>query len=441
MEHSRRNFLKKLAMSTAGLTVAGLNMQAKSVRSIPGSNERVRVAVMGVHNRGAALATSIAHSKIGEVAYICDVDEREVEKRVKMVEDLQGRKPKGIIDFRRALDDNSVDALVIATPEHWHTPAGIMALKAGKHVYCEKPMSHNPYEGELFVKAQKKYGKVVQMGAQNRSTPVMMQAVQEVRDGIIGRPYFGRSEYARARKSIGYGQKVPVPEWLHYDLWQGPAPRTAYRDNVIHYNWHWFWRWGTGELNGNGIHYIDMLRWAMGIDTYPVMVSSCGGKFHYEDDWEFADTQIASFIYDDQKMITWEGKSKNGYLAGPTQVIYGTQGTMVLTRQYYKILDLGGNEVIKTVKGDVDESTDIQAGGGATDLHIHDFLKSIKDNSQNNCPIDEGQKSNILCHLGNISQYVGRILRINPKNGHILDDGEAMQMWSRTYEPGWEPKI
>ncbi|MCF8336042.1 MAG: Gfo/Idh/MocA family oxidoreductase [Bacteroidales bacterium] len=440
MDHSRRDFLKKVAVGTAGIAFAGPGLQARNVRNTPGANERVRVAVMGTNSRGAALARSVARSEMGEVAYICDVDERVVEETVQDIQNQQGKKPKGVYDFRRALDDGSLDALIIAAPDHWHTPAGIMALQAGKHVYVEKPCSHNSREGELFIQAQKKYDKVVQMGDQNRSSPVCMQAVQEVRNGIIGRPYYGKAEYARPRKSIGHGREAPVPEWLHYDLWQGPAPRTAYRDNVIHYNWHWFWRWGTGEINNNGIHPIDLMRWVMGIDTYPVLVSSSGGRFHYQDDWEFYDTQLASFTFNDRKMISWEGKSCTGYSASGGSIIYGTEGNMVLTRDSYEIYDLEGNQ-IKTYKGDIEEATDLQAGGDATDAHIYNLFKSIKNNTPNNSPIDEGHKSNVLCHLGNISQHVGRKLRINPDNGHILGDGEAMQMWGRTYEPGWEPKV
>jgi len=441
MAHSRRDFLKKAALGTAGITLTGLNLQAQNIRKVPDANDRVRVAVMGVHSRGSALAQSVVRSNIGEVAYICDVDKRAVEEKVKMVEDLQGKKPKGVIDFRKALDDDSVDALVIATPDHWHTPASIMALSAGKHVYVEKPVSHNAREGELLVKAQKKYGKVVQVGTQTRSSSICKKGVQKIRDGIIGRPYFGRAEYARPRGSIGYGKKAPVPDWLDYDLWQGPAPRTAYRDNVIHYNWHWFKRWGTGEIGNNAIHNVDEIRWAMGIDSYPVLVSSSGGRFHFEDDWEFFDTQTVSFKYEDRKMIVWDGKSCTGHSAGPGAIIYGTDGSMILSRNSYKVFDREGNPVTSS-KEDIEEADDLQAGGDVSDAHMHDFLKAIQNNSQDiNAPIDEIQKSNILCHLGNISQFLERKLRLNPDNGHILGDGEAMQMWSRTYEPGWEPKV
>ena len=445
MKHSRRDFLKKAAVSTAGLTLTGLNLQAQSIRNIPGANERIRVAVIGANSRGSSLARSIARSKLGEVAYICDVDRRVIEDRVPMIEDLQGRKPKGAVDFRKALDDESVDAVAIATPDHWHTPAGIMALKAGKHVYVEKPYSHNPYEAKLFVEAQKKYGKVVQVGTQLRSSPISMEAVREVQDGIIGRPYYGKGEYGGTRGSIGHGKVAPVPEWLNYELWQGPAPRTAYRDNVIHYNWHWFRRWGTGELPANGIHDVDLIRWAMGIDGYPVTISSMGERFAYEDDWEFPDTQSTIFKYNDRRMIGWESKSATGPSAlrdglGYRVVIYGTEGTIFFSHTAYEIRDLGGNK-IQTSEGDLEEADDRMAGGDITTAHINDFLNSIKDNSPNRTPIDEAEKSEILCALGNISWYTGRTLRINPKTGDILDDGEAMQMWSRMYEPGWEPKI
>src|SRR5258706_54904 len=215
---------------------------------------------------------------------------------------LAASKVKSIPDFRRAVDDKSSDALVIAPPDHCHAPAAILAMSAGKHVYLEKPCGHNAREGELLVEAQRKHARVVQMGTQQRSAPRAIEVVQAIRDGLIGKPYLPRAWYANTRATIGRGKSAPVPANLNYDLWQGPAPHSPYHDNVIHYNWHWFRRWGPGEIAKNGTHEIDVCRWALGVDRC-TRVTSTGGRHHFDDDWEFTDTQEAVFEFPGEKRI------------------------------------------------------------------------------------------------------------------------------------------
>jgi len=439
---NRRDFVKSTGVAGLGLGLVGGVFPAFG-KNAP--NEKVVVAVMGLNGRGGGLTNEIARMDGYEIAYICDVDERAVEKGIEitMKHQNQKKKPKGIKDFRKALDDKDVDAIVIAAPDHWHTPASIMALQAGKHVYVEKPCGHNPKEGEMLVDAQKKYGKIVQMGNQQRSAEESIEAINEIRKGVIGTPYFGKAWYANTRGPIGNGNSAPIPEWLDYELWQGPAPREDYQDNLIHYNWHWFKKWGTGEICNNGTHEIDICRWALGVD-YPIQVSSNGGRYHYEDDWEFYDTQIANFDFEDNKTITWEGRSCNGRPVegrGRGSAIYGTEGTMIIDRNGYELYDKD-NKLVKNVTPETKNATmDTVGGDRLTALHFINFQDAIRTGVSQNSPIDEGHKSVLLCHLGNIAQEVGESLTINPKNGHIENNKEAMKMWGREYAPGWEPSV
>jgi predicted dehydrogenase len=435
----RRSFI--LQGSTAALGISTLG-RFSPWRGTSQGGDRITAAVMGVNSRGNELATSFA--RVGaDVRYICDVDSRAVEKTVADVAAMQDKSPVGVTDFRRALDDQTLDALVIAAPDHWHAPATLLALQAGKNVYVEKPCGYNPREGELLVEAQRRYGRVVQMGSQQRSSPESIDVIQQIRDGVIGRPYFARAWYANTRGSIGHGVEAPVPDWLNYELWQGPAPRTPYRDNVVHYNWHWFWRWGTGEICNNGTHEIDVCRWALGVE-FPTKVTSAGGRYHFEDDWEFPDTQVASFEFDDASTISWEGRSCNGRIIenrGRGASIHGTEGTAIIDRSGYVIYDNDNNEIGRRMRDETVDALNTRGGGTLTDLHIANFLDSIRGDATPTAPIEQGSRSQLLCHLGNIAQRTGRALHCDPATGHILDDNEAMTFWTREYEPGWEPKV
>ena len=438
---NRRDFIKKTALAGAAIGLAGPMSIARGAGSSP--SDQVTVAVMAARSRAAVLARTFAQVRGTVVKSVFDVDNRPLAELAEDLSELQGRKPETGTDFRRALEDPDIDALVIGAPDFWHTPAAIMALQAGKHVYVEKPGSHNPAEAELIVRAQQRYGKVVQMGNQQRSAPESIQAMKDIADGIIGEPYYAKAFYANARDGIGRGKIAPVPEWLDYELWQGPVPRTPYRDNIIHYNWHWFWKWGTGEALNNGTHEYDIARWALGVG-HPNRISSTGGRFHYDDDWEFYDVQNINFEFPEGKAINWEARSANGfpfYGRGRGTTIHGTKGTIMIDRSGYIVYDLDNEEVKRVMDdGDVDH-LDTVGGGDMTDLHIHNFAQAITRGEKLNSPIDEGQISVLALHLGNISQYVGRSLNLDPRNGRIIGDSEAMSMWSRSYEPGWEPRI
>lgn len=436
----RRHFIKTTAAGGVGLGVAFRSARAGVSYA---ANDTITVAVMGVKGRGHALAESFARQANSEVLYVCDVDSRAVDETSAAVRDLQDRAPNGVIDFRRALDDADLDALVIAAPDHWHAPATIMALQAGKHVYVEKPCGHNPREGELLVEAQARYNRVVQMGTQQRSAPSTIEAMHMIWEGAIGRPYLARTWYANTRGPIGFGKTASVPDWLDYELWQGPAPRTAFRDNIIHYNWHWFWNWGTGEVCNNGTHEIDIARWALGVD-FPTRVNSNGGRYHFNDDWEFYDTQHVAYDFEGEKTITWEGRSCNGLPVlsrGRGTSVHGTEGTMIMDRDGYVMYDLDNNVVEELEEGAGEATLDTTGGGGMTDRHIANFLAAIRTEEDLNSPILEGHKSVLLCHLGNVAQITGETLYCDQRNGHLVGNPQAMKYWSREYEPGWEPTI
>src|SRR5204863_2653650 len=400
----RRKFLK--TASAAGLSLVASPGVSSWLRS-PG--EKVRVAVMGLNGRGMVLARGFARAAHAEVAYVCDVDSLVLAKGVSAVTGVQGKAPKGLGDFRKALDDKDVDALVIAAPDHWHTPAALLAMRAGKHVYLEKPCGHNPREGELLVDGQRKYRRVVQMGTQQRSAPKSIELMQAIAEGIIGRPYLASAWYANTRASIGRGQPAPVPTYLDYDLWQGPAPHTPYHDNVIHYNWHWFHRWGTGEICNNGTHEIDVARWALRVD-YPTRVTSTGGRYHFQDDWEFPDTQEACFEFAGGKTIIWQGQSCNGLTTfgrGRGTAILGTEGSAVVDRDGYTVYDPKGKAVKQSLAAKSGDGLDTGSDDAMTGLHIDNFVDAIRTGSALRQPIEEGAKSVLLCHLGNIAQTTG----------------------------------
>jgi predicted dehydrogenase len=434
---SRRQFMAWIGAAGIGATASpAIRATSASYSQVAGSNQRVRVAVMGTNSRGDSLAASFARLPGAEVVSICDVDSRAIAKTQDKVEKLQKSRPKGVTDLRRVLDDQSVDALIIAAPDHWHAPAAILALEAGKHVYVEKPCSHNPREGELLVEATRKHKRVVQMGNQRRSYPPIIEAIGALQSGMIGRVYYSRSCYNNNRAPIGIGKRVAVPEWLDYELWQGPAPRRPYLDNRIHYNWHWFWHWATGESGNNAIHSMDLCRWGMDVQ-HPVLVSSAGGRYGYQgDDWEAPDTQTITLEFEGGKAMLWEGLScsRLGY-PGPT--FHGEGGSMLVTDDGYTVYDEKA-KIVKEVSGGATTAVDLTGPGFGGDApHLNNFLKAITSGEKLNSPIDQGHTSTMLCHLGNIALRKQRTLHCDGRTGRILRDPDAMTLWAREYEPGW----
>ncbi len=425
-----------------GMAMAGMAMTAKSYGQIAGANDRLNFAVIGLNGRGYAHLSSLGTNKAtARVSHVCDVESNILAKFQDEAEKELGYRPRGVKDFREILALKEVDAVTIATPEHWHTPMAIAALAAGKHVYVEKPLSHNPAEGAMLVAAQRKYGRLAQMGSQQRSSPHTIEIVEKIQGGLIGRAYYGKAFYQNVRKSIGVGKVVPVPATLDWELWQGPAPRRAYKDNVQPYNWHWFRHWGTGETLNNGTHEVDVCRWALGVE-YPRTVTASGGRYHFKDDWEFYDTLNTSFEYED-RLIEWEGKSCSGmkfYGRDRGAVIVGTEGSVLIDRDGYEIYDLKGAKTSEFRVGTVTSSADRIGRDSMTDAHFANLIAGIRTGEKLHAPVAVGNVAVTMLQLSNVAWEVGRELHLDPADGKIVGDAEAMGLWGRTYEPGWEPK-
>ncbi len=426
MSISRRFFLGQTAAASAA---TGITLSTNKTRAASAPSDKVVIGVMGL-SRGQALATAFSRQPGVDVKYVCDVDRQRAAQSAKLLENAPGQ-CEPITNFRRILDDKEVDVLVCAPPNHWHAPATILACSAGKHVYVEKPCSHNAHEGELMVQAARQYQRAVQMGSQRRSSQPTQEAIQKLHGGVIGRVYLVSCFYNSVRGSIGKGNVVPVPGHIDYDLWQGPAPRKPYLSNVVHYKWHWRWHWGNGELGNNGIHSIDLARWGLDVD-YPLRVTSSGGRYCFDDDQETPDTHLVSFEFAGKRAITWRGLSCHRHGAGFVS-FYGDKGALDISSDgSYKIFDIK-NKLIDDVQ--------VKGRGGAR--HIDNFLTAIRNDTPLalNAEILGGHQSTLLCHLGNIAQRTGKTLDCDTKNGRILNDTDAAAMWKREYEPGWEPQV
>lgn len=431
---SRRQFLGTSAGSAVALAAGPLFAQRDALPS-----QKLTIGIMGL-NRGMQLAAALETQPGIVIKYVCDVDSKRADQGKAQLEKTGKQRPRAITDFRTILDDREVDALFCEAPNHWHGPATILGCGAGKHVYVEKPCSHNPWEGEQMVAAARKYNRVVQMGSQRRSTPGVIEAMQKLHEGVIGNVYCARSWYNNSRPSLGVGKPAEPPSNLDYALWQGPAPRSPYLDNRIHYNWHWFWHWGNGELGNNGVHSLDLCRWGLNVE-FPTAVVSTGGRYRYVDDQETPDTHTATYEFPGGKQITWQGLSCNKHHDAPGYVsFYGDKGALALGQfGEYKIFDADDKLV--------EERPDDTGGGNpwlAVDtFHSANFFAGIRSGEHFgvSAQIEKGHKSTLLCHLGNIAYRTQRMLKCNPENGHIEGDAAAMVYWQREYEPGWKPTV
>ena len=422
---TRRRFLRGGALVASAWVAAPALLLGQAPPS-----RRVRVGVMGLRRGKAHVAGYLAQPGV-EVAWLCDVDRRSLEEVAGGVEKKQGRAPRITRDFRHLLDDPELDAVSIAAPNHWHTPATLMACAAGKHVYVEKPGSHNLQEAGWIVAAAREHRRLVQMGNQRRSWPHVREAMDRLHSGAIGPLRFVRSWYAASRGSIGRGRPSPVPEWLDYDLWQGPAPDRAYRDNVVHYDWHWRWHWGGGELANNGIHALDLVRWGLRAD-HPATVSCTGGRFHFDDDQETPDTQVVTYGFGGAVAV-WEGHScepqgLEGVGFGVT--FQGENGSLVLLDRGWRQTD-AKNKTVAEGAGQWDDTR-----------HFANFIGAIRNGETLTSEIDEAQKSTRLCHLGNIAWRSGSLLAVDPSDGSIRDADERIRgLIGREYRPGWQPRV
>jgi predicted dehydrogenase len=428
-EVSRRHFLGSSAKNAAGMAAGMVGLAAGAAALHAASSERppserVRVATIGVRNQGKLLAAGLASLGDVEVAALCDVDESLRPAAERAVSEITGRAPRFESDFRRILDDRSIDAVVIATPDHWHAPMTLLACEAGKDVYVEKPVSHNVREGEQMIAAARRYGRVVQSGLQQRSGKHFQTAVEFLKSGRLGAVHLAKAWTVHRRKPIGRKRDAAAPEGVNYDLWLGPAPLRPFNANRFHYNWHWFWDYGTGELGNWGCHMLDVARWGLGVDL-PSRVSAVGGRFHFNDDQETPDTLMVQYAYPHATII-WEHRlwSTHGVEGrSAAAAFYGDAGTLVVDRGGWKVYDLN-----ETIASDTSEQSI---------SHLRNFIDCIKSRSRPAADIESGHISSALCHLGNIAYRVGREVSFNPATGTFGSDREADALLSRANRSPW----
>lgn len=421
----RRQFVK--ATAAGGLAASTLTTRDSQAAT---EDAPVTLAIMGL-KRGAALAKRFAKLPGVRIGFLCDVDQQRITSLAEELKRAGQSEMETTTDFQEALSASNVDALVCAAPNHWHAPATILACRAGKHVYVEKPCSHNPWEGALMAQVATETSRVVQHGTQRRSSVGTQLAIKRLHDGAIGRVYLAKAWYHNIRGSIGTGKQITVPENLDYEQWQGPAARRPYVDNLVHYNWHWRWHWGNGELGNNGVHSLDLCRWGLGVDA-PTRVVSSGGRYAFDDDQETPDTHTVAFEFEGERSIVWHGQSCNRHGTGFV-TFYGTQGTLDL--------DMTGDFRIHDLR---DRVTEKHEGSNQGDTeHLVNFLTAVRqsDPNQLNAPVTDGHLSALLCHLGNISQRVQRSLSVDATTGKIRDDEVAMKFWEREYHHDWRSKL
>ena len=403
---------------------------AGAVSAMAAPNERVRVAMIGIRGRGRGLTGDVLALDGMEVAAFVDVDDRVVARVQKMVNEKQGRDAVYHRDLRRVLDDKSIDAVVIATPDHWHAPAAIMACDAGKDVYVEKPCSHNLREGRLMLEAARTHKRVMQVGTQARSRASTMRAIEVARSGVLGKIRMAKAWNVQLRENIGHGKEGPPPAEVDYDLWLGAAEALPYRDNRFHYNWHWWWNFGTGDMGNDGVHQIDIARWAMGGGA-PVRASGWGRKTFFDDDQQTPDSMSITFDYAGGEALLFEQRIWNPYGMGGQDngvAVYGSDAVLEIGRWDrnwgYRLFDRKGS-LVKSDQGPEDEG------------HMRNFLDCLRTRKQPNADIEIGHTSTLHTHLGNIVARTGRNVEFDPTAESIKSDSEASALLSRRYRKHW----
>ncbi|MBP7937359.1 MAG: Gfo/Idh/MocA family oxidoreductase [Phycisphaerae bacterium] len=425
---TRRSFLKASATGVAGAS----SLKASPVARAAGANDRLVVGVIGCGGQGKGHAANIARAAGATLAYVCDPDDNRREEAAKATGG-----PKAVKDLRAVLDDHSVDAVIIATPDHWHAPAALLAMEAGKHVYLEKPCSHNLREGRLLTEAVKRHRRVFQHGTQTRSNPGAIQAMRLLRDGIIGEVLMTKAWNIQRRQNIGHESPTEPPVGFDYDLWVGPAEMVPFRKNCHHYSWHWWYNFGTGDMGNDGTHEVDYARWALGVNTHPSRVTSVGDKLFFDDDQQFPDTMQVIFEYPGdgkvggKRTLVFEQR-----LWSPAQPydtengaeFYGTKGTMFFSKHgRFKVVGPGNKPLdVKINWGQ----------GNSCDVHQQNWMECIRSGARPNSDVQGAHQTGVLIHLANIGARLGRPLRFDPATERIVGDEEANAMLSREYRAG-----
>ena len=445
---TRRGFLKSAAKTTAGLgALSGITFLAHPER-VFGANDRVRVAVCGLHGRGQDHLSAYSRLSGVEIAALCDVDENVLRKRLGEV----SGKAQSFVDIRKLLEDKSIDAVSIATPNHWHSLIAIWACQAGKDVYVEKPCSHNLWEGRQLVSAAEKYQSIVQHGTQIRSAPAIQEAIKGLQSGSIGEVYLARGLCFKWRDTIGHAPVEPVPAGVHYDLWTGPAPLKPFTRNRFHYNWHWIWDTGNGDLGNQGIHQVDVARWGLGL-KFPNRISAAGGHFMFDDDQQTPNTVNCAFEFDlpggKRKMMEFEvrhwitnneaGIGRGDLVAGKKRFFghHNTIGNLFYGSNGYLATGDEDATSYESWLGKSEKSGPHGHGGGD---HFANFIDCVRSRKKKdlNAPIEEGHISAALVHLANVSYRLGRSLRFDPGTEQVIGDDEANALL-REQDRGYRP--
>jgi len=431
----RRQFLQKstaLAATAAATSVLSDSQVAKASAS-----ERIRVGVMGAGGRAYSLNRTFAANKNAEIVAIADIDPSRVPKTVAEVTKLQGKEPKVLKDFRKLIDDDSIDALVVGTPDHWHAIPTILACLAGKDVYVEKPDSHNIVEGQRMVAAMRKHKRIVQMGSQHRSTGRLQSALEYIRSGAFGKCLVAKAWESTRQGAIGFPKDGTPPAGVDYDMWIGAAPKRPFNVNRFHGRWRWFYDYGTGDLGNDGVHRLDMAFAALSaaVETeggdplyLPRRISSVGGKWYFDDAQEFPDTLQVSYQYDGAppRILTYEMRIWAPYgFHGESEgsALYGDKGYIIIGNRSWRAYTKS-NKLVKEVAGDSFEGP-----------HVQNFIDCIKSRDKPYCDVETiGHPASVLCHAGNISARVGRELTLDPQTETFENDDEANALRGR---PEW----
>lgn len=432
---SRRTFVRQSLATAAGVGLWG------TTQSWAGANDRVRVAVVGI--RGHGFGSHIRNYPFlpnVEVAAICDVDENFFPERLKWFEQNDKPLPKTYVDIRKLLEDKSIDAISIATPNHWHALAGVWACQAGKHAHIEKPFTHNIFEGQKLIEAAKKYHRVVHHGTESRSSKAYQEAMEFMRSGGLGEVYLAKGTCYKWRDTIGRTPVEPVPAGVDYDLWLGPAPKRPFTRNRFHYNWHWHWDYGNGDIGNQGVHEIDIARWGLDV-TLPSRVMAMGAHVMFDDDQETPNVLMATYEFDnpggrgDKKKILqfevrhWITNYEGGFSKPPDNnignIFYGSEGYMTMYAGRWQ-----------TFLGQKREPGPSGVEKGNTDrAHYQHFIDAVRANDTSNLPgtVEDGHQSCSLIHMANTSYRLGRSLDFDPKQQRYVSDDEANRMLTRQY--------
>ena len=438
---NRRQFFTtsgKLGLGLAALS--GFNTWSARGRVL-GANDRIRLAVCGVRKRGFDHVRLFSEIPNVSIEAICDIDENVLRERLAKMDELKLPKPRTYTDVRKLLEDQSIDAVCIATPHHWHALIAFWAMQAGKDVYVEKPCSHNWWESRQLIRAAKRYNRIIQHGTQTRSSESANEAIQQLKNGLIGEVYLARGLCFKRRPSIGHTPPEPVPAGVHYDLWTGPAPVHPFTKNRFHYNWHWFWEYGNGDLGNQGVHQVDIARWGLGVG-FPNKVTAMGGHFVNDDDQTTPNTLVCSFQYDlpggKRKMIEFEvrhGITNREADIGTEKLGSGNQGPNTIGNIFYGAdgyLALGDEDTANAYQFWL--GSEMKAGPtghkGGSRYAFANFIKALRSRKQSDIAstIEDGHISGTLVHLANASYRLGRSLNFDPVKEEVISDAEANRL-------------